>query len=133
MFRKISEMLSFVEAVTPQDITQGVTSAYHSMAGIGRVLAVASTATIAKGKKLTLQLMQAKDATGDSAKALGDAVDVAITADEGGAAFGKVEARDFDLDVNNGFAYVAVTISSDNAVAVDGAAILVFGDRTFNP
>lgn len=126
---KLSELLQIREGVTPQDISAAKTSAYYSMQGIGRVLAQATTAALAAGKKLTVQLMQAKDAAGTGAKALGAAVDVVMTA--GGAAFGQAEATAASLDHANGYTHVAVQISSDNGVAVNGAAILIFGDLSF--
>ncbi len=131
MFRKLTETLSFQTAVTPQDISAGVTSSYYSMAGIGRVVAAATTAALGVGKKLTIQFKQAQDAAGLNAKNLGNAVNVVMAA--GGAAFGTAEIQTTDMDANNGFTHLAVQISSDNGVAVDGAAVLAFGDRMFVP
>lgn len=127
---KISERVQIKQGVTPQDIVGGETSGYYSMAGVGRVLAQLTTATVAATKKATIQLMQAKDAAGTGAKALGAAVEK-VAGPEGEAIFIQVEAGTSDLDVANGYAYVAVQVSSDNASAVNGAAILIFGDLAF--
>lgn len=129
---KLAEQLSVKEAVTPQDINgAGVTSSYYSMAGVGRVLAVATTAALAAGKSLTVQLYQAKNNAGTGAKVLGNAV--VVTKAGGGTAFATAEARASDMDLVNGYTHVAVRISSDNGVAVNGAAVLVFGDLAFRP
>lgn len=127
---KISERVQIKQGVTPQDIVGGKTSAYYSMAGVGRVLAQLTTATVAEGKKATIQLMQAKDAAGTGAKVLGAAVEK-VAGVGGEAIFIQAEANASDLDIANGYSYVAVQVSSDNAVAVNGAAILIFGDLAF--
>jgi len=141
---KLSELIQVQEAVAPQDIVGGKTSAYYSMAGIGRVLAVLTTAgtvtlsdgtntvtaTIAAGSKVTLQLMQAQDDQGTGAKALGNPVEKVASAN-GEAMFLTVEAKASDLDLANSYSYVAVQVNSDNAEAVYGAAALVFGDLSF--
>jgi len=127
---KLSELVQVQEGVTPQDIVGGKTSSYYSMAGIGRVLAVLTTATVAETKKATIQLMQAKDDQGTGAKVLGTAVEK--VADAGGEViFLQVEAKASDLDLANGYTHVAVQVSSDDAVAVNGAAVLIFGDLSF--
>lgn len=127
---KLSELVQAQRAITPQDIVAGKTSAYYSMSGIGRVMAVLTTATIAAGKKATIQLMQAKDAAGTGAKVLGAAVEK-VAGGTGEEIFLQVEAKAPDLDIANGYSYVAVQVSSDNATAVNGAAVLIFGDLSF--
>lgn len=127
---KLTELVQIKQGVMPQDIVGGKTSSYHSMAGIGRVLAVLTTATIAETKKATIQLMQAKDASGTGAKVLGVAVEK-IAGTDGEAIFLTAEAKASDLDLVNGYTHIAVQVSSDNATAVNGAAVLVFGDLSF--
>jgi hypothetical protein len=128
---KISELVQIQPGVTPQDISAAKTSPYYSMKGVGRVLAQATTAALAAGKKLTVQLMQAKDNAGTGAKVLGAAVDLVMPG--GGAAFAQAEATAASMDLANGYTHVAVQISSDNGAAVNGAAILILGDRSFRP
>lgn len=131
-YMKLSELVQVKQAVVPQDIVGGKTSAYYSMSGIGRVLAALTTGTIAETKKATIQLMQAKDATGTGAKALGTAVEK-IAGVGGEAIFLTAEVKASDLDLANGYTHVAVRVSSDNATAVNGAAVLIFGDLSFRP
>lgn len=130
---KLSELVQVKQAVVPQDIVGGKTSAYYSMVGIGRVLAALTTATITQTKKATIQLMQAKDAAGTGAKVLGAAVEKVVTDAAGEAIFLTAEAKASDLDLVNGYTHVAVQVSSDNATAVNGAAVLIFGDLSFRP
>ncbi|MGD9644056.1 MAG: hypothetical protein AB7V08_15160 [Elusimicrobiales bacterium] len=127
---KLSELVRVQRAITPQDIVGGKTSAYYSMTGIGRVMAVLTTALIAAGKKATIQLMQAKDAAGTGAKPLGAAVEK-VAGGTGEEIVLQVEAKASDFDLANGYSHVAVQVSSDNATAVNGAAVLIFGDLAF--
>ncbi|WP_156896617.1 hypothetical protein [Desulfovirgula thermocuniculi] len=127
---KLSELVRVKQAIIPQDIVGGKISAYYSMSGIGRVLAVLTTGVIAEAKKATIQLMQAKDANGTGAKPLGSAVEKVAGAG-GEEIFLTAEAKATDLDLANGYGYVAVQVSSDNATAVNGAAVLIFGDLAF--
>lgn len=128
---KLTELVQVRQAVTPQDIVGGKTSAYYSMKGIGRVLAVLTTATIAQGKKAVIQLMQAKDSAGTGAKALGAAAEEVVADAAGKQIFLMAEAKASDLDLANGYSHVAVQVSSDNATAVNGAAVLIFGDLSY--
>lgn len=130
---KLSELVQVKQAVAPQDIVGGKTSPYYSMSGIGRVLAALTTGTIAQGKKATIQLMQAKDAAGTGTKVLGSAVEKVVADAAGEAIFLTSEAKASDLDLANGYTHVAVQVSSDNATAVNGAAVLIFGDLSFRP
>jgi len=128
---KISERIQIKEAVTPQDIaTADVTSVYYDMKGIGRVAAALTTGTIAEGKKATVQLMQAKDDQGTGAKVLGDAVEV--LAGTGGAEL-LVIAEATAAEMDDDFTHIAVKVGSDdpNATPPEGAAILIFGDLSF--
>lgn len=130
MAMKITERLNIVEGVTPQDIVGGQISGYHNMAGIGLVLVIVITGLIAFDKKAAIQLMQAKDDQGTDAKVLGAPVEQVAGAG-GETIFLTAEAKASDLDVNNGFNHVAAQVSSDNATAVNGAAIFAFGDLSF--
>lgn len=132
MNMKIGELIDIQPGVTPQDITTDRTSSYYSMQGIGRVLAQLTTATVAATKKATVQLMQAKDDIGTGAKALTEPVEA--TAGTGGEAiFLQVEAQAGEMDIANGFTHVAVKVTCDHDSAVQGAALLIFGERSFKP
>jgi citrate lyase synthetase len=130
---KISERVQVKEAITPQDIaTADVTSAYYDLQGIGQVMVVITTGTIAETKKVTVQLMQAKDDQGTDAKTLGDAVEL-VAGNGGEKLFITTEANAASLDLANGFSHIAVKVGSDDPAATppDGAAVLIFGDLSF--
>lgn len=130
MSRKISEGLRTLAGVAPQDITTLRTGAFVSVAGAGRLLAAITTGSVAATKKVTAQFRQATDAAGTGAKNLGDPVEV--IAPSGGAAL--TFAADANVErLDNGFSFVAVALSSDNATAVTGSAVLLLGNNRFNP
>lgn len=129
---KLSERLRVISAITPQDIdTADVTSAYVKLDHHRRVMAVVNTASLAQGKKLTVQLKQATAAVGTGAKNLGAAVEV-VAGSGGGAVSAIAEAMAEELDTANGYAYVAVTVGTDAGSATDGAAFLILGDGRFS-
>ena len=128
----LSQILRNLVAVPPEDITTARTGPFLDVSGSQRLLAIATTAPVAAGSTVTLGFMQAQDTTGTGAKPLG--TPQVVTAPTGGAALAPVEeAQISDLDVDNGFSAVAVTLVSNNASAVQAAAILILGDNRFNP
>ena len=110
------------------DIVTPATGIYVSVGTARRIYAAAiAAAALGSGKTLTVQLKQATDSSGTSAKNLGSAVTVAEPTV-------PVEAEAFadQLDTANGFGYVAVTISSNNGSAVAGAAVLLLDQNRYN-
>ncbi|ACL56986.1 hypothetical protein [Methylobacterium nodulans] len=116
--------------VVHADITTARTGAYYAAAGAQRIAADVVTGPIAATKKVTVQLLQATDGAGAGAKPLGAPVEKVAPAG-GGALLVTAEAKTEQLD--DGYSYVAVQISSDNAGAVIGTAVLLFGDNRYNP
>lgn len=133
MSRKLSQGLKATAgAVINADITTLRTGAYVEMAAAQRVMAIATTGSIAQTKKLAIQLKQAQDTSGTGAKNLGAEVD--IVAPTGGSVLtGIAEAQINDLDLANGYHCVAVAISSDNASGVAGSAVLILGNNRYVP
>ena len=128
---KIVENIKFAPGVLPQDITTDRTSAYYPMTNAARVAAQLTTGTIADTKKATVQLLQAKNATGTGAKALSALVEYVVDNEAGAPAFIQVEATADQMDKD--FTHVAVKVTCDNAQAVQGAAVLAFGDLRYRP
>lgn len=130
MSRSLSQSLRVLPGVIPQDISAVRTGSYVDVSGAQRLLAAVTTGSIAATKKVTVQFLQATNSAGAGSKALGAAVEkVAPTF---GAALDTVaEAKIEDLD--EGFGFVAVRLSSDNGAAVYGSAMLILGGNRFNP
>ena len=132
MGAKISQRNRFRSSVVPQDITTLRTGTFIDVSGAQRILAIVTTSTVAATKKITVKLLQARDAAGTGSKDLGTAADV--VAPTGGAALSPtLDAQITDLDSANGYGFVAVQLSSDNATAVQAAALLMLGGNRYNP
>ena len=133
MSEKLSETLSVQYGVQSADIVTPATGPYVDASGAGRILGSGQTETaVAQTKKLTVELLQATDAAGAGAKALGSAVEVVAPA--GGSKLkALVEAHQSDMDHAGGFKFVAVKISSDNATAILAGSQLILGDLRYRP
>lgn len=129
MVSKLSQRLRVRAALSPADISTAKTSPFISIAGAGQLMVAVTTGAVTATKKITLQILQAVDAAGTGAKALGPAVDkvAASTAPQ------ELTSEAYTERLDDGFSFVAVQLSSDNGSAVTGAAVLIQGDNRFKP
>jgi len=127
---KLSEELIVKQAIAPQDIgTAAVTGAYLEMES-NRLLAVLTTASLTAGKIATIELLQATSSAGANSKPLKAAI--TGTAPTGnGAVTVQVEVVGDEFDTNNGFKYVAVKVTCDEATKV-GSAVAIFGGLRYS-
>lgn len=129
--KKISEELTVVSAIDPQDIgTADVTGTYVAVRDYRKIMATLHTEALTAGKIATVELLQATSSAGAGAKSLKTAVS-ATAPTGGGAVKAQVEARVDELDSNNGFEYVAVKVTCDETGKV-GAATLALGDKRYS-
>ena len=129
---KLSSRLRIRPCVTPQDITTPRMGSWVDVTGAQEVLTTVTTGSVAAGSTVTLQAMQALDAAGTGAKALG--APVVSTAPAGGSPIAiQADTAIVDLDDQNGFGFVTVQLSSNNGSAVQAAATLVLGNNRYNP
>lgn len=132
MVAKISETQRIRTSVVPQDITTLRTGAFIDVSGAQRMAAAVAVATVAATKTVTVQLMQAQDAAGTGAKVMG--APAVLTAPTGGAPIDAVvDAQITDLDSANGFSFLAVQLSSNNATAVYGSGLMMLSGNRYNP
>jgi hypothetical protein len=133
MSKKLTEALQIDCLIAPQDVgTADVTGAtYIDVTGCKRFVIAAKAGAVTAAKILTVTPMQAKDAAGTDAKALGDAVAVAGA---GGNAPADVEIEKLsaDLDAAGGFTHVSVKLGIDENAKL-GAAYLIRGERRYAP
>lgn len=129
--QKLSEKLEIVQAIAPQDIgTSDVTGSYTAASGCNRILVSLTTASLTAGKVATIELLQATDSSGTSAKALKAAV--TGTAPTGnGAVTVQVEVNCDEFDTNNDFVYFAAKATCDEARKV-GAALAIKGESRYS-
>lgn len=129
---KISETVKIEQAILNADITTDRESAFRTAVGFQRFRAFLQTATVTATDFATIQLLQATDADGADKKALSAVV--TFTAGSGGApARIEVEAEIDELDSANGFTFIAVKATSDNATALLAAATLELHGASYKP
>lgn len=123
---KFTEKANTQVLIKPQaDIdTADITSTvFFPVSDYRRIVAIAAAEGPGVGKKLTVQLKQAKSDAGSEAKNLGAAV--AVTAEDTEDLVAVAEAFVEQLDSANGFTYVGATIGTDKGSAVDGSCVLI--------
>lgn len=129
---KLGEVLNVDVLIDAADIdTADVTSTVFVDASLARKFyAKAQTQTsLTVNKVLTLTLMQATDAAGTGAKAIGTAA--TFTATGTAKASVAAECSADDLDNENGFTFVGVKVGTDLGSAVAGSVVLVSGSKRF--
>ena len=132
MTMKLTEALAFDCIVPPQDVgTADVTGSWVNVMDCGRFVVLAKAGAVTAAKILTVQLRQAKDASGTAAKDLGTPV---TAAGAGGAAPAdiEIEKTPFDVDVKNDFTHVTAVLGIDENAKL-GAAYIVRGERRHVP
>lgn len=129
-----SEYLSAKVTVPPQDVgTADVDSPSGSFLPVStgrKFLGKAISASLTNGQTLTVQFLQATDATGAGKKVLGDVVTYTSSGTTLGEA--QVEANRDQLDSENGFNHIGLRIGSGTNGIV-GAGIIIFGELDYFP
>lgn len=129
---KLAEVVDLKVGVINADITTDRTGTYYDVSGASEIRAKLFTTTVAQTKVVTVELLQAQDSSGTGSKALVAAV--TATAPTGGSVLSpEVECNVDALDAENGFTYVAVKVTSDNATAVIGCAALELYGLRYKP
>ena len=132
MPRKLTEELQFDCIVAPADVgTADITGSWVDVSNAKRFVVLAKAGAVTAAKVLTVQLRQAKDASGTAAKDLGTAV-TAAGAGGNAPADVEIEKRSAELDGANGFTHVTAVLGIDENAKL-GAAWLVRGDRKYVP
>lgn len=119
---RISELQSLVATIDP--VSQGVgsvTTGWVPAANHERFLATILTGVLGSGATVDAKITQAKDATGTGAKDVTGKAITQIVKASGDNKQALINLRTEDLDSNNGFAYIQLSIT------VGGAASLVAG------
>ena len=120
-----SERAAVVAVVDPDNNSAAAyTSAYVSMSDFNQVLAIVQTGTLGSSATVDFKLVQATDSSGTSSKDIsGKAITQLVKAsnDDDQAV---INCRSEELDVANGFDYVAMTMTVGTA-ASDTSAIML--------
>lgn len=130
MNEKIFDKLKVDQAIAPQDVTTDRTSSYFPVADYGWVAAIVTTDAVAQTKVVTIQLLKAINANGDSPAAWSSVV--TETAPTGGSTLTAKVEKDVD-DIGDGYTHVAVKVTSDDTGNAVGAAVLLRGSPRYAP
>ena len=120
-----SERVAVVAVVDPDALGTGAaTSAYVSMSDFNQVVAVVQAGALGTSATLDFKLVQATDSSGTSSKDITDksiTQFVKATNDDDQAI---VNCRSDELDIANGFDYVAMTITIGTATSYASCIML---------
>lgn len=120
----------FDTALAPQSLAStSATGAYFDLSQYRKALIVVHAGAVAAGKAVTVALQQATDATGTDAKAIEGASATVTATDAMTSAKLLIEVEIHDLDINNGFDFLAAEVSTTDAISV--GATLIRGDGRF--
>lgn len=120
----VREAVELEIGIPPQslDSSKVYQSDWKDIASVRRAVGVGQVQNLSDTKTLHVYFRQAKDASGTSAKDLGD--EVTITSDGGQDVMAAAEIREDDLDTENGFNYISVHMYHDDSGALNGSALV---------
>ncbi len=134
MNEKLSEALAVLGAINPTSQAAGsVTSGWVSMSDLRRILALIQVGTFGVSATVDANVQQAQDSSGTGAKPIGSGKAIVQMLAAGGnnvQALINVQAE--ELDVNNGFDYVELTITVGVA-ATETAGVIIGGSARYSP
>lgn len=124
---KGSELLAVMGAINPSSQAAGnAVSGWLPIGQFQKVLALVQAGTFGASATVDANIQQAQDATGTGAKAIGSGRAIAqMLAAGGNNVQAEINLDAAELDTNNGFAYVQLTITVGTAAT--GTAGVVMG------
>ena len=124
---KLNEQVAILSAIDPASIAPGtVLTAWVPMTPFFSLSAIAQLGALGTNATISAQLMQAQDASGTNAKPInGKAIAQINQATTTNSKQFTIECRGEDLDVNNGYGFVALQIVV--GVAATFASALLVG------
>ena len=131
---KLSETLAFLGAINPSSQAAGsAVTGWISAANVERLLGVVQVGVFGASATVDANIQQAQDSSGTGAKAIGSGKAITQMLAAGGNNLqATIDVRTEELDMNNGFYYVQLTITVGTA-ATETAGVLVGGMARFQP
>lgn len=122
---KLSEKIAILATLDPASVAAGtVTTGYVPLANVGMLSALIQTGTLGASATVDAKLMQATDSSGANAKVITGKAIAQIVKASGDNKQAIVEVRPEELDVNNGFGFVALSVTVGTAASQVGAALI---------
>lgn len=130
---KLSEKVAILATLDPASVAAGtVLTAWVPLANVGQLTALIQTGVLGASATVDAKLRQATDSSGTGAKDVTGKAITQIVKATGDNVQAMVEMRAEDLDVNNGFAYVALSVTVGTAASQLSAALIGSSTR-YNP
>jgi hypothetical protein len=125
MNTKASEFLALLASINPSSQAAGsLTTGWISMANVRTLLAIVATGTLGASATVDASLTQAMDATGTGAKAITGKAITQVVAATGNNTQVLINLQAPELDVNNGFQFVELTLTVGVAASETAGFIL---------
>lgn len=122
---KFSEKVAVMATMDPASVAAStVVSTWVPMTNLHSIVALIQTGVMGASATIDAKLRQATDSSGTGAKDITGKAIVQIVKATGDNKQVTIEVRDTDLDSNNAFAYVALSVTVGTAASIFGAAIL---------
>ena len=132
---KPSQRVQVAGAISPQSTSGTVTTGWVNAANWENFLAVINLGVISAGGTVNAALKQAQDNTGTNAKALnnvaGNALAIVAMTQAGGnsSELALIDAKNPQLDTNNGFTWIELSITASGAAALVSAELYGFDPK----
>lgn len=122
---RISEQVAILATLDP--VSQGVgtiSTGWVSMGKFARLVALIQTGVLGAAATVDAKLQQATDAAGTGVKDITAKAITQIVKATGDNKQAEIDLRDDELDVNNNFAFVRLTLTVGGAASLVGAAVI---------
>jgi hypothetical protein len=127
---KLSEKVAILATLDPASVAAGtVLTAWVPLANVGQLTALIQTGVLGASATVDAKLRQATDASGANAKDIAGKAITQIVKATGDNVQALVEMRAEDLDVNNGFGFVALSVTVGAAASQLSAALIGSASR----
>lgn len=131
---QMSEQMAVMDQVAPVSQAAGtVTTGYVSAANFERFLAIINTGVLGASATVDAKLQQAQDGAGTGVKDVAGKAITQILKASGDNKIAMINLRDDELDVNNGFSFVRLSITVGTAASLVGATLLAAAGRFLQP
>lgn len=133
MNSKLSENLALLGAINPSSQAVGTaTSGWISLANAKRILAVIQVGTFGAAATVDAKLQQAKDLAGTGAKDVAGKAIAELAAAGGNNVEALIDMSADELDVNNGYTAVQLSITV-GAAATETSGLVIGGATRYMP
>lgn len=127
---KMSDRTAILATMDPASVAAStVVSAWVPVANFHSIAALLQTGVLGTSATIDAKLRQATDASGTNAKDITGKAITQIVKASGDNKQATIEVRGEELDVTNGFAYVALSVTVGTAASIFGASIFGVNPR----